>query len=355
MNPMLKARTESRRVRMVAYAGLIGLVGALSLVSGCSKPPPPPPPPAPAPPPPPPPNIKLEDVGQEMHVDARVQVAPGMEVGPEDRDLASAVLKLADAVAKGDSAEIQPLLTRGAQSILDTLKANGGWESGTSKIEAVRIVAVQPGVNFSSASAAPAPSAAVGGVVSTMLENLPQEQRKAVQEAMGKLSDDPSALQANVDAAIAKMKEMGMSDQLIAQMQEGKKHLEEAAKVMASTPPAENLVGTGILLAVQDPGGAYLMGWQADKIDGHWVFSSAPSNGDERPRASAFDGIGEAGFSMGQLAANDSADDATAAPSDHKPQADEPSSPNAPAPAQPSAPGPRKKSTPAGPITIPGG
>lgn len=354
MNPLPPPRTESRTLRTLAYAGLIGLVGALPLLSGCSKPPPPPPPPAPAPPPPPPPNIKLQDVSQEMHVDARVQVAPDMEVGPDDRDLAAAVLKLADAVATGNSDEIAPLLTRGARDVLDTLKTDGGWESGTAKIEAVRIVAVQPGVNFSSASAGPAPGAAVGGVVSTMLSNLPEDQRKAVQEAMGKLSDDPSALLANVDAAIAKMKEMGVSDQLIAQMQEGKNQLADAAKNLAAAPAPETVVGTGILLAVQDPKGAYLMGWQAEKVGGQWVFDNAPSTGDERPRASAFDGIGEAGFGTGQLAANDSGDASDSAP-DHAAQPDAPAAPNSSTPAKPTEPGPRRKNTPAGPVTIPGG
>lgn len=353
MNPPL-SRTESHIIRVAAHVGLIGLVGMLSLVSGCSKPPPPPPPPAPAPPPPPPPNIKLEDVSQEMHVDARVQVAPGLEVGPDDRELATAVLKLADAVAKGDSSQLQPLLTRGAQSILDTLTTDGGWETGTSKIEAVRIVAVQPGVNFTSASAGPAPSAAVGGTVAAMLANLPEDQRKQVQESMGTLSDDPSALLSNVDAAIAKMKEMGVPEQLISQMEEGKSQLADAAKNMASTPPTDSVVGTGILLAVQEPTGAYLLGWQADKIGNDWRFTNAPTNGAERPRASAFDGIGEAGFSTGQLAANDAGDAASSTSGDHAAEPDQPSSPDKPA-GEPAAPGPRRKNTPAGPVTIPGG
>jgi hypothetical protein len=351
-------RTPSR-LRLGLQLGTIGLIGVLSLVSGCSKPPPPPPPPAPTPPPPPPPNIKLEDVSQELHADARVQVAPGLEVGPSETDLAKAVVQLANAIAKGDSKAVRPMLTRSAQTILDTLDSEGGWTAGTSKIEAVRIVAVQPGVNFTVSMAEPAPGAApdMSAMITQMLSALPEDQKKQIQAALGQLGSDPAAMQTQLDAAMAKMKEMGVPEQVAQQLEQAKSQMAAAATAAASAasaPPADSVTGTGILLAIQDPMGAYLLGWQADQSGGGWLFTNAPANSAVRPRASAWDGIGQAGFGEGGVAAAD--DKPTSSePSGNSPSGSEPSAP-ADQPSAPSEPsGPRKKNTPAGPVTIPGG
>ncbi|MCX5691831.1 MAG: hypothetical protein NTV94_18895, partial [Planctomycetota bacterium] len=161
-------------------------------------------------PPPPPPKspdpIDIKPVLQSAKPDARVHF--GQAYAPTDESLAKAIIALADTLAKGDAAKLGGMLTSDAKADLDALTSSGGWEAGTSKIEAVRVV----GFNDLTAGG---PGGGPGGSG-------------------------------------------------------------------AST-------GATIQLAVQDPSGAYLLGWEAVKDADHWKFKGVEAPAGEKRRASEFD------------------------------------------------------------------
>jgi hypothetical protein len=106
-------------------------------------------------------------------------------------------------------------------------------------------------------------------------------------------------------------------------------------------PAEKSTVG----MAIQAPGGAYLLAWNASKAGDTWTFAAAPSQQDSKPRASDFDGVS---ISTSVLPAETTSitRPTSGAPGEKAPEA--------PAPATDPS-GPRRKQTPAGPITIPGG
>lgn len=233
----------------------LALIAAGVLFAGCEKEPPKPPPappPAPAPPPPPEP-VDVEALLQEKGADPRVQFAG--RAAPVSRELAEAVIDLADALAKGDAETLRPLLDRSAQAVLDDLTATGEWDAETGKIEAVRVVSLT-----------------------------------------GAQQESPSS--------------------------------------------------STVTIAVQDPRGAYLLGWSAVRSGDTWLFKNAPAQGDVRPRASAFDGVVASAGPAPSAANNDEDADDYAGPSE-----DAPATPDEP---EERPGGPIRKNTPGGPITIPG-
>ncbi len=123
-------------------AALALMAGSIALGAGCQKKKKP----APPPPPPPKPKVVVPDpvdvngLKQQLHADARVQFPAAN--APADRTLAEGVIKLADALAKGDAAAMKPMLDKNAQNVLDELVGSGGWGEGTKPIEQVRIIAV---------------------------------------------------------------------------------------------------------------------------------------------------------------------------------------------------------------------
>jgi hypothetical protein len=60
-------------------------------------------------------------------------------------------------------------------------------------------------------------------------------------------------------------------------------------------------------MAIQDPKGAYLLGWTAEKIGDNWMFTNAPATNEVRPRAAMWDGVGTEGFQVVRVAAAPSA------------------------------------------------
>lgn len=135
------SRASERSRKSARGFGLACLVASISVgIGGCSKPPPPPPPPPPpAPPPPPPPEpVDARAVVQALNASAAVQFVESQ--APLDRSLAEAVVRLADAFARGDAGAARRLLDRPAQGVLDTLVASDEWAEATARIEAVRIV-----------------------------------------------------------------------------------------------------------------------------------------------------------------------------------------------------------------------
>lgn len=146
------ARASGSGVRAGVVCGLTVCVacGLLSGVSGCKKPPEPPPPaPKRTPPPPPPQPIEAAGLLQSMDVDARVEFA--QDAAPVDRGLAEAAIRLADAMARGDDMAMEALLDRADHSSLSKLVNNGQWYDATGRIEAVRVVSIDPVAQMSNA------------------------------------------------------------------------------------------------------------------------------------------------------------------------------------------------------------
>jgi hypothetical protein len=267
--------------------------------------------PNPCPPPPPPPDVALETVAQDMKADARVQFAADLKLPEEKLDLAKAIVKLADALAKGDAKAMKPLLTRRAQGLLADLQNSGGWEEGTKQIEAVRVVLIRDGVDFGAIGSAKIPEAEVTGTIMSKLTELastiPPEQQaaimKAAQDAMvgldpAALAKDPAKVAEFQTKVLEAMKAAGVSEELQQKLADLGKPA-EAAPAEAAAPSS---TGTGVLIALQDIHGAYVLGWAAEKVGDAWVFSNAPSTPDIRPRASLWDNVGPEAFQAMQLA-----------------------------------------------------
>ena len=133
------ARVAMQSAATVAMVTMVAAPGMM--MTACSPPPPPPaPPPAPPPPPPPAEPIQIDPLMQSVKPDQRVQFP--QVAAPVVETLARAVIKLAEAIAKGDSAAMGPMLDPAARGILERLVAGGEWETTTQKIQAVRIVSI---------------------------------------------------------------------------------------------------------------------------------------------------------------------------------------------------------------------
>jgi hypothetical protein len=214
----------------LSVCGLSMILAATPAMVACEKkkeaPPPPPPPP---PPPRSPDPIDIKVVLQSAKPDARVNF--GQSYAPTDETLARAVIAFADALARGDSAKFGSMLAPEAKSDLDTLSGSGGWEEGTAKIEAVRVVRLDD-------MTAGGPGGGPGGSG-------------------------------------------------------------------AST-------GAMVQFAVQDPTGAYLLGWEAIKVGDKWAFKGADAPNNERRLAAELDG-NSAPASSGAAPAASSAPAAAAA------------------------------------------
>ncbi|MFN0133215.1 MAG: hypothetical protein ACKVW3_11910 [Phycisphaerales bacterium] len=137
-NPNKSSPNTQSLIRCVAIvAACAGIV-----LAGCEKKKkaPPPPPPAPKPVAVIPDPVDVGAVLQQAKADARVQFPQTQ--APADRSLAEGVIKLASALAAGDAPGMRPMLTPGAQAVLDQLVADGGWAEGTKEIGQVRVVSL---------------------------------------------------------------------------------------------------------------------------------------------------------------------------------------------------------------------
>lgn len=136
--------TQAARVAMhsaatVAMVTMVALPG--TMMTACSPPPPPPaPPPAPPPPPPPAEPIQIDPLMQSVRPDQRVQFP--QVAAPVDETLARAVIRLCEAIVKGDSAAMGPMLDPAGRGILERLVAGGEWAETTEKIQAIRVVSI---------------------------------------------------------------------------------------------------------------------------------------------------------------------------------------------------------------------
>ncbi len=243
-----------------------------------------------------------------------MQVAADLQVTEDKVELGKAVVHLADAFARGDAKLLKPLLTRRAQALLDDLTATGGWEEATRPIEAVRIVFMQDGVELGGVGTAgesgDEAAMRVSAKVMEAMKGIPPEQLMAIQKAMtGFMAGmDPAAL-ARDPGKIAELqsklsdaaKAAGISEEVIAKLDELRTQLAQSAPAPDAAPSGGS--GTGVLLAIQDPKGAYILGWAAERVGDTWVFTNAPAAGDIRPRASLWDNVGPEGFQAVRIAA----------------------------------------------------
>ncbi len=123
--------------------------------------------------------------------------------------------------------------------------------------------------------------------------------------------------------------------------------LDAARIVYAGTSP----MGGGMLtvIALQDPDGAYLLGWAGARTGSGWTFTNIPTAGDVKARASEWDSVSVNGLiDMG--AADSLLDSLPPEIADAAREAlDKMTQPDG----QPDESGPPTKRTPVGPVTIP--
>jgi hypothetical protein len=130
------------RALLLAAATLAGLSVTLGACEKKKKPLPPPPvtnnePEVVIPDP-----VDINGILAQVKPDARVQFPE--RNAPADASLAEAIVRFASDIAKGDSGGIRTKLAPEAQTILDTLVADGSWADETRKIEQVRITQLSP-------------------------------------------------------------------------------------------------------------------------------------------------------------------------------------------------------------------
>jgi len=134
--------TQAARVALnsAATVAMVTMVALPSTMMTACSPPPPPPAPPPAPPPPPPnaDPIQIDPLMQSVKPDQRVQFP--QVAAPVDETLARAVIKLCEAIVKGDSSALSGMLDPNGRGILERLIASGEWDDTTQKIQSIRVV-----------------------------------------------------------------------------------------------------------------------------------------------------------------------------------------------------------------------
>jgi uncharacterized protein YidB (DUF937 family) len=339
-------------------AGAAALL-SLAMLTGCPKPPPPPDPePEYVPPPPPPAQVSLSDLMQEMRTDPRVQAAADVVIW--DESFARAIIDLADAIARGDDSKLQRVLDARAGAHLVSLVDEGAWADSTQAIEAVRIVYAG---SYDGGAIAGGMAGGVSGAMSQMLEIIRQGLDAGGGEGIFEYISRQMAGQISpeqIEEARRKYEQFSSlkPDEFVQKLQE------EMTKIAGAMPdmPAPDLSamagGTathGVLIALQDARGAYLLGWGATNTGDGWVFSNAPAAEGERPRASAWDGIGLSGFQYTTMTAGALFDDLFADLPGALPGGAPPGSSNPAGPSSEPGREPGRKNTPSGPVNIPGG
>jgi len=252
-----------------------------------------------------------------MKVDARVQVASDVSIS--DESFARAALQLTDAIAKGDADKLTKLISPRAAAVLGELKSTDQWAPATKSLEAVRIITI------GTPTSGPSPS--------TALAALSSEDRQTLEQYANALTRGLPPEEQIRQKAMIQRSFRERAQALAAQGQ-----TEEASRVEAAALAVANIESLvaasavsfnpdaqqAMLLAIQDPTGAYLWGWQASKIGDTWQFDLAPARAATRSRAALFDGLGMSGFSATDLPAAASAARGPTAPPASAPAAPSP-------------------------------
>lgn len=253
-------------------------VSAMVLAPGCEKKKPPPPPPK-IEEPPAPVEVSFDSIMQTLKADSRVKAAGSL--GITDESFAQAAVKLADAMAKGDADKLKEMLTLRAKNVVDGLVADGEWSKMSPRIEEVRIV-----------------YAGTSGSASELERQQGIAQMKAMMP--GRLTSienmlDKRGVDKNEKARILAEAKRKMEEEFNnLQFEKALDAIKNGDTATPSDAPA-----MAMLLAVQTPDGAELLGWTAQKGGDKWVFNNASTLAVARAKAADWDGVGMFGFSLG--------------------------------------------------------
>lgn len=255
---------------MASATCAVALLSA-GLVACSESAPPPAPPKNTAPPPPPPkPKVSFGTIAQELGADPRITFADDLSV--TDEAFARSVVKLANALVKGNAQDLRTLLAPRARGVLESLQNDGRWDESVKSIEGVRVVfAAPPGTQLER-----------GAAVAAMQDRL-KEQVEAVREFWAKRGTKEEDVNRIVNEERARL--MAELDRY--QFEQGK-------DLFVGRAPNQVL-----LLAVQRADGATVLGWSANGSGDNWTFDSASTMDVRRARASHWDGVGMSAFSMG--------------------------------------------------------
>jgi len=345
------ARPWSRWLAVCSRCVALGLMVFVStgVMVGCPKEEPPPPPAPPPPPPPPPPMISVQSLLAEGRFDARLTSAADVQM--TDESMARASVRLADAIARGDARAMREMLAPDARATLNDLIASGEWDDATAAIEQVRVI-------YSAEAVVPSRdafdlTAFVTGVYDSFLAAIQSMEGGEMTEVLRLATQGIQTPYGNMplmsfvtfstmlDAAMRSDPNKPIEDSEFERVdREAAAQLEELLRAGGEASPALGALPTtlteiamdlwteytanggtlahareellnaleragiapwraGLILAVQDTGGAYLMAWKAipsTTSQGGWVFGSETASRYTRARAADWDGIGPTGF-----------------------------------------------------------
>lgn len=275
------------RTNFMLFVAGAALVCSMVLSPGCEKkkpPPPPPPPPAPVEPV----EVSFDTIMQTLRADPRVQAAANL--GITDESFAISAVKFADAFARGDAQSLKGMMQNRAKGVLELLENDGTWSTLAGRIEAVRIVyAGSPG--------------AVGDLerqqgIAQMRAMLPA-QLKNYEDVLIKRGMDINEIARYMEEFKKEIEEAVVNAQLESAMNSAMSGDSAALSALASLPNADENPEMAMLVAVQTPEGAELLGWTARKAGDAWIFNNASTLSTARVKAKDWDGVGMFGFSLG--------------------------------------------------------
>lgn len=237
----------------------------------------------------------MDALRARLSADARVQFRPNLTV--TDEALATAVITLADSIARGDAAKFKNVASPAAQKVQAALESSGAWEAASKSVEAVRVVYVGPmpenAMNAGEMNAAldavrSGPQALVDDLMRALSRGMSPEQRAAF------ITD----MERRAKLEVERLTAQGRTKEIDAYA--------NAISVLASLrgTQAQGVFKAGthrnaIVLVVQEPGAAYLMGFGGMRDNDKWRFDPVATLSETRFRAAEFDPIGEAAFSLG--------------------------------------------------------
>jgi hypothetical protein len=355
----LKANRTNLIRRFARPTALALVAGSMIALASCGKkeepvveapPPPPPPPPAAV-------NVSFDTISQDMKADSRVQFAADLAV--TDENIAKSVVKLADAVAKGDAGQLRSLVNQGTKKVISDLENNGLWTQQMNGIEAVRVVYAAPydaEANKITMDALLKKIIAVrntndlpAGVTADMRFTIGRLVGAAMTTGEGapKTDEDVKKFLDGVESGETIDKFLGDS-----QYDDSRKLIEAMLQDALNASPYPNGKFL-VILAVQDKDGATLSGWGAEEAFGGLEFNIGNTVQTVKPNAASFDGVGLNGFFTSQRHLNKLASEDSGKPPAEK--AEEKKADGTGEKTKDPENDPSKKRTPAGPVQIPGG
>jgi len=230
-------------------------------------------------------------MAQQMGIDARVQIAEGVQVF--DEDFARSLLTFADAFARGDDGVLRDSMDSSGREIMDMLAAD--WSQETESIEAVRLVAAAApaqgdgGGDFSEQIAQEITADAIRDMMLQVIdsesgsldfEGVPPEMMEQVTAQMAPLRENPEQAR----QAINQMYESGMFATIAEQAR-------TAAEEMAGSLNMDFAAAgePDVSIAIQQPGAAFLVNFMVVPSGGSYIYVPTAGNDAVLTRASEWD------------------------------------------------------------------